>query len=510
MPLRVRFLTHQAIRDHWTVIESPIENWKFYYRPPWLMVLHLLQVCGVLLVYSQVALPCIKNTFMARRTFVSHLCPDSEIFKPIDDIGDILDFVTKFADNLDSLFHDSFLQLEFVEPHKPFGYLVQWRNGTTSEFFTLDINIELFYHVEELRIYSDFYSISPKSSTPGCTKWHVAAVYTRSLGSYTFYSAPHLVYTSCNESYMASIKRLPFHELLADKRIKKMNKIKTPQTKKSKSSSTTLISEPRNNFLSQKERLTIHQLKNKYLVGAKLSQYTKLSSLMSYILVASFVCVIMLLSSIVERLHQHSKWLISDPQYKDLDLYEQIHYSLGFWHIIQFFTEVLLLCCSVFILYDSNSMTQYMSVSSLKSFAFGFFFTLASSCRWFIYTPRMYQLIRIIRVSFSRIINIFIGLSPFVASLMFLGAFLFGFVSDISKSFFRFIQLFVGVTFGDDLFNIYSYYTDASDLYTTMSFFYVTLVTMLATYICFPAFTASISFLHKTEVVPVEEREAEE
>ena len=70
--------------------------------------------------------------------------------------------------------------------------------------------------------------------------------------------------------------------------------------------------------------------------------------------------------------------------------------------------------------------------------------------------------------------------------------------------------MFVGVMFGDDLFHMFSYYTDGTDMFNTLAFFYITCVAILAGYICFPSFTSTISFLHKTKVVPDEEREAVE
>jgi hypothetical protein len=115
---------------------------------------------------------------------------------------------------------------------------------------------------------------------------------------------------------------------------------------------------------------------------------------------------------------------------------------------------------------------------------------------------KTYELVLIIRVSFMRLLSIFFGLLPLICALMMVGLFLFGLVSDISKTYYRFVQLFLGLIFGDDMYAVYSYYTDGTDVYTYLAFVYVTATGIVAGYIFFPAFTATISHLRHTEVVP--------
>jgi hypothetical protein len=90
---------------------------------------------------------------------------------------------------------------------------------------------------------------------------------------------------------------------------------------------------------------------------------------------------------------------------------------------------------------------------------------------------------------------------------MFFGIFAFGFISDISASFQRFFRCFYGLIFGDEVYDTYGFFSDQSPFYEAISFVYGTVMVILAAYVFFPAFTATITFLHKHEVVPIQQAE---
>jgi hypothetical protein len=148
-------------------------------------------------------------------------------------------------------------------------------------------------------------------------------------------------------------------------------------------------------------------------------------------------------------------------------------------------------------------MTQFVSMLGLRVFSCGFFAASFVACRWFVFKLECYELVLIIRVSFSRLVSVLAGLLPLICALMMTGLFLFGLVSDISKAYYRFIQLFLGLIFGDEMFAVYSYYSDGSDVYNYMAFVFVMATSIVAGYIFFPAFTATISSLRMREVVPI-------
>lgn len=454
MTIKFKLVHHLKPKKHWSYVFNPGFLWKYYFKPPWLLFFHFLETCLMIYIYIKVILPMVRNIFMAQKTFTVNLCPDIDYNKPYSNIEVINDFIETFQINLDKLMRFSFLNLEFVDEDKPFEFIEYWSNGTISRSSEAIIDLDMFYHIEQFVILTEFYSFSRRSSVNGCTKWKIASVFSRTVGGCTFTSYKHVERYHCPQVF--TINDDENHQL-----IMKYNQVR----------------------------------------GLQLSQAKILRKNSTILLFISILNIFIIFSMIVHKTKQHLLWYQSDPDYKDLDMYSQIHFSFGYWFPLHLIAEICMFVCSIKLLIECEEITQYVSTSTLYFFAFSFLFTVLINLRSFVYVPKLYQLISIIRVCFRHIINIFIGLSPLVVGTMFFGSFFFGFVSDISKSFMRFLQLFIGVTFGDDLFYVFTYYTDGSNTLDTLAFFYVTFIAILAGYICFPAFTATISHLHKTEIL---------
>ncbi|EAY20422.1 hypothetical protein TVAG_110340 [Trichomonas vaginalis G3] len=411
------------------------------------------------------------------------------------------------------------MQLYLVNEYDPYRFEVDWKNGTSNSYLDFDIHLGTFHHISTFKLSTDFYSVSPHSSIPGCTKWHVASIIMPNDGSYTYTSAPIVTRDRCPETFMEIITEKPksstssYRSITSTpnpnrKYLYRNEEKKSASFIKSNSKSTTpsIKRTTRSRSLSMHRKITA-DFPSDLLPNTQIPQSLILQRNTISLCVLSFIGTVYLAIYFYRHIKQHNQWHSTDSIYKDLTLYDQLHFSLGFWNPLHLLTEALLFSCSIFCLIQSQRMTQYPSYQMLIYFAFAFLSTYVVACRWFIYTPRLYQLIRIIRVVMMQIITIIIGLSPLVVGLMFFGSFFFGFVSDISRSFFRFFQMFVGATFGDDLFFMFTYYTDGTDLFNLLALIYVTAVAIVAGYICFPSFTSTISVLHKTVVIPVEERE---
>jgi hypothetical protein len=212
---------------------------------------------------------------------------------------------------------------------------------------------------------------------------------------------------------------------------------------------------------------------------------------------------ILLFLEIVRSIGRHRLWRNMREGFPFLTRYQQIHYSIGFWAPIHLLMDIILIVTSAYLWHESTIMTAFVSMWGLRVFSFGFFAGCFVACRWFSFKLEFYELVLIMRVSFSKLVSVLAGLLPLICALMMIGLFLFGLVSDISKTYYRFIQLFLGLIFGDDMYAVYSYYTDGSDAYNYMAFVFVTAIGVVAGYIFFPAFTATISSLRTSEVVPI-------
>ena len=99
MVLRFRLVRRPSASHHWTREENPAAEWKQEYKPPWLMIFHILELCTLLIIYFSIVLPSIENSFLAQNVFKGELCPDKEYRQPYDDLNDIHEFIENFNDN---------------------------------------------------------------------------------------------------------------------------------------------------------------------------------------------------------------------------------------------------------------------------------------------------------------------------------------------------------------------------------------------------------------------------
>ena len=451
MPLRVRFLSRTDGERSWSQAKSLMHSWRTNFLAPWLLVQHVAEICVLATIFVEIITPIIHSTFLIRSMFQNSLCPEIDLHHPFSRLSAIQSFVDDvFLPNLNSFVNDSFATIALVDPNVPHLFTVTWSNGTVADYPDVDLTMDLFRHIDNLRISTNLYYVQDRSSLVGCTEWFVATDVRKTSGSYTFSAAPVIKRSNCpSEFYSHIFKR------------------------------------------------------------EKLSQVHALSTLAVSLIMLSAVGGINLIVGLVQRWRLHMKWRQTDSSYRDLPLYDQIHHSIGFWHPLHLVTEIILVAVSAFLFIEAKNMTQFVSIVALRIFAVGVFMSFWMACRWFSFSPKTYELVLIMRVSFTRLINIFVGLLPLICAFMMVGLFLFGLVSDISRSYYRFLQLFFGLIFGDDMYGVYEYYTDGTDVYTYMAFVYVTATGILAGYIFFPAFTATISFLREHEVVPLEEGDEE-
>jgi hypothetical protein len=447
MPLRVRFVSNEDGEVIWHHPRKLFRRWKEYYLPPLLLLVHFCELYLLLSILFRLVEPMVTKTFLIRSMFVDELCPPIDLNRPFSRLSDIQDYIDdQWPDNFAEILNDSFMNVTLVDPTVPYGFTVSWANGTTLFYPSLDITIELFQHIDSLLLFTNLNVLVQSGTFPGCTHWGVGTSIHKSPGSYTFTASPVINRTECSQKMMASFSS------------------ETPQ--------------------------------------AALLGHLSLSLFVLAVIGACSLAV-----QLRKRLQRHNAWRADDPGYRDCPAYEQIHYSIGFWHPIHFVMELILVGTAGELIWEARKMTQYVSMWGMRIFSIGFFAACFIACQWFRFSMKTYELVLIIRVSFMRLVSILIGLLPLICALMMIGLFLFGLVSDISKTYYRFVQLFLGLIFGDDMYAVYSYYTDGTPVYTYMAFVYVTATGIVAGYIFFPAFTATISHLRHKEVVPIVEGE---
>lgn len=495
MPFRLRFVSNPNPEKFWYERDKSMQRWKFYYRPPWVLLIHLLEIIVLFIILFRLIFPNVRDSFLIRSMFAQKLSFDIDLNVPISRVSDVADFIDNFNDNLDDFINGSFMHIFYANPDKPYDFIITWINGTTTSFSELAITTELFRHISKLRVETYLYYVLPRSEYKGCTKWDIATEIVKSEGSYTFYAAPYISRDHCPDSFMKQISYPTNRSTFYKQKINEFNQIKFKA-------------------IYDKNKLNKHiQLFDSDLVpllpDERLPQSAELENLAGCLVILSIAGTIALSTSLYHRWKNHIKWRANDPMYRDLEVYEQIHHSLGFWHPLHLIMEIILFATSIVLLDESQHMTQFLSIRSIHVFAVGFFLTVCIAPRWFILWPNVYQVVLIIRVAFTRLVSTFIGLLPIICAFMMLAVFLFGLVSDITKNYYRYLQLFFGLVFGDDTYNIFSYFSDGTLLYDILSLFFTMFIALLAGYIFFPAFTATISFLRSKEVLVIQQKDSE-
>lgn len=513
MPLKIRLVHHVKPKKQWYRASKPMERWKNYFMPPWLLIIHFSEILILFTILFRLIIPNVRDTFLIRSMFAQNLCFDIDLHVPISRISDIDDFIQNFNNNLELFVSGSFMHIYYVNQDKPYDFLVTWTNGTTTSTLDVAITTDFFRHITKFRVETSLYFVLPNSKYKGCTKWVIATEIIKSEGSYTFSAAPCISRSKCPKSFMdqityqSSMKEKQIEILNERNRIKyqlyleKHKKGDQQSVESGVSLDDSSYSKLRNAKVSDPIPLLPDEI---------LKQASDLENYAGNLVFLSIAGTITLIFSLKHRWRHHTRWRQKDPVYRDLEVYEQIHLSLGFWHPLHFVMEIILLATSIVLLVESQVMTQFISLKSMQVYAVGFFLTVCIAPRWFILWPNVYQVVLIIRVAFTRLVSTFVGLLPIICAFMMFAVFLFGLVSDITKNYYRYMQLFLGLVFGDDTYNIFGYFSDGTLLYDILSFFFTMLIALLAGYIFFPAFTATISFLRSKEVIVIQEKKSDD
>ena len=391
------------------------------------------------------------------------------------------------------------MYIYYVNQDKPYDFLITWSNGTTTSSINISITTDFFRHISKFRVETSLYFVLPHSNFKGCTKWNVATEIIKSEGSYTFSAAPCISRSRCPKSFMEQITIKDYMKIDQKKILSERNRLKYIQ----------YVEKYKNN--DEQHSINIASLSDPIplLPDETLKQASDLENYSGCLFFLSLAGTITLFLSVIKRWRHHKEWRQKDPVFRDLEVVEQIHLSLGFWHPLHFVMEAFLLAASVVLLVESQKMTQFISMISIQIFAVAFFLTVCIAPRWFILWPNVYQVVLIIRVAFTRLVSTFVGLLPIICAFMMFAVFLFGLVSDITKNYYRYMQLFLGLVFGDDTYNIFSYFSNGTLTYDVLSFFFTMLIALLAGYIFFPSFTATISFLRSKEVIVIQEKKSD-
>lgn len=495
MVLKLRLVLFPSEGDQEKVTHSPFTLWKKYYRPPWVFLCHIIQVILILWIYFVLVNPTVTKLYIIRKMFLTLMFPDTDDSIPFASIQELQTAIDTFLDNIDAVLKNSFQYMYFTNPDYPIVFHIHWQNGSVSTYTTLDINIDLFRHIKSFDLSCTFMLIDTDGTYTGCTQWELIFNVKVALGSYFFYLEPTFNRHVCSNSvvsnydrnlvYPSSFKRLNSNNLKYGPMPKMFDHNHSNIRIKAQAEIPTYDSNPSTLPHFKRQNLYFYHM------------FVKFGSLL---LIISFVDMITIWLQLIKSFIKHRYLLKTNPEYGDLDPYEQFHSTIGFWTPIFVLTEIVMVVMSIVFLADSQTITQYLPKSSTFLYGISSLLLITTTVRWLHAYPPCYALVFIIRQAFIKLMLIVIGIAPIVLALVFVSIFLFGFVGEITESMVILVETLLSVTFGDMINDFYAAFTDGTLLYNILSFIYATISVAIVMWLFFTSFTAQMTSLYAEQI----------
>ena len=408
---------------------------------------------------------------------------DDDSFASVEEIQEQLD---NFLENIQNAYEDSFQDFYFADPSNPIIFHVEWLNGTVSSYNnTFDFNAELFRHITSFDATCNFYLMVQDGSITGCTQWTLVFRVVIATGSYLFHRAPSFQYSYCPNTIVNNDDSPSLGH--------------TNYSLQNIEISSRVVGFKNSTFkFHAKDSQTIPHFKR-----SNLALYPQLVRYGYLLLFLAVIHLALLIANIINSFLHHRLKLKKDVMYRILDPYEQFHSTIGFWPFVLLFAEIFAVLAGIWFLRDSQAFTQYPRLPTIILFGFSSFFLIAALVRLLQYYPQAYSTALIVRQVFVKLMLIIVSILPIILSLMFVGIFIFSFVSDLSEKFVILCESFLSVTFGDMISDFYASFTDNTELYNILSFIYVTLAVAIVMWLFFTSFTAQVSYIYSDQVSPI-------
>jgi hypothetical protein len=430
------------------------------------------------------------------------------------------DALDVYLNAVERIFVESLQDFYFTYPDQPVVARIFWRNGTMTTSPVLTIDIGMFEHLNSFDVVADFMLMTTDDSLSGCTRWITSFTVTMLRGSYLFGISPSLKHGLCPSSVIESLSPdvLDSHVTPG---IKSHINITTKSHVNMEAQIASVIDELKRGTYKMREfpqhshnvgtplqyKRAINALPPAvlppYLSRTDLSLYRPIARLGITLLFFSGVHLFVVIVSFGRSFILHGQLKAGSAEYSELDAYEQFHSVIGFWTPLSLLSSVLCVVASALLLLDLGSMTQFPSQAAIRSFGIASLFAIITGIRWLGALPACYGVVLIIRQAFVGLMLILLGIAPVVFGMMFVGIFLFGFVSDISGSMVNLIQALISIIFGDNLSQFYEEFTDRSGIYNLLSVVFMSCAVALGMWLFMTLFTAEMVVIYQKNVAPL-------
>lgn len=422
----------------------------------------------------------------------------------------------------------------------------------------MEFDLQFFYHLSSITISLDFYVFSKSPNVQGCSRWQIQSEIYADEGFSQFSIIPSIDRIQCNNSFIATkaqmkkfsqkIKQLELkiknetaslknqenqeksrkkpHRSINPSFKKEISKIKKRRMKR-KTKKTPKYKKHYNLHLKQKDpsinksifnlkpkdimnidKFYIQKSKNKFqddddhiIYQNSLKIYRTTKHLSIILSATSFLHLIIMCCRFRSQFKKHIELTVTNNDYRQIPTIAQFHYTIGFWPMIDFISTIVVLSSSIYLFYDTFSMTQFPSQGAIEFMSAGMFISFIRFNQWFgSYLP-FYQLIIILREAFMRLFYLVVSILPIVTGLSLFGIFIFGFIEDSYQTFRYLVQRMITSGMGDSIDDFFIITDDSTDFTAWLSFFYVGIITALGMWIVFTSCIATVSYVHHNSIL---------
>jgi len=496
MVLKVFLLTHSSPNKQETDIYKVLDHWKIYYRPPWVLLIHMMELICLFFFSTMIISPTIDGLYHNRLMITKQLYPNREDIVPFSSIDEITETFSLLLDNLEKLSKKSFANLHFVDDKRPYYIETIWKNGTTSISPVFSFSPVLFHHSDEVLLKTSFYTYANDSTVSGCTIWHVSISLNRPAGSYCFQSTPQFIRSHCASHIvsddMSVDDGVSTKPILRERMATRYHRVRIRYDDNRAQTDSMIISEIAKHIEDRTLEYYTPPTPDKtkpFFYRKYLTLFLPMQRFGIVLLVLSTVSFILMFFNLRVLFNFHHIKLQTDSSYKDLEPSEQFHSTIGLWNTFFLIKSVIEVGFSSSVLYELKNFSQYPSTKVMGLFGVSGFFTVFCTLRYFIQWKKSYRVILILKHSIAKILTTLIGQAPILMGFMFVAVFMFGFISTYTESF---VTLFISVLaliFGDNVYGVFNEFTDGSAKYNRIAFIYVSSLIAVMIWVFFTSYT---------------------
>lgn len=501
MVLRIYLLKQSGTLPATSSISSALNKWCRYYMPPWTFLFHILEIISIIFFCNNIISPTIDGVYHMRKEFTDLFFSDHDESKPFNQINDISDFIDTFKTNIEKFSKDSFANMQFLNEDQPYTVKIRWKNGTATDYFSVDVTAELFNHIQDIDFSMNFITYSNDTDVVGCTEWKMDLLIGTRNGGYEFLPTYIFQRTYCRGkiSYQrGEMKNLSRNRIYGHNEVFSYRTDRVRYDHNREDYDKNLIKEVQeaikqgtlNEYVPPKHEV-VKDTFNCFI----LSLYPPMQRFSIIFVVIGILGFYMSSITIVDSFAIHKMRLAYDGVYKEYSSFDQFHTSIGLWNTLFLLKSIFTLAFSIFVIVDTNTISQYPQNKTLYAFGISAFFSISCFIRWMMYWPKIYRIVNLIVNGARMLMMMIISQIPFLFALMFSAIYLFGFVANATDSIVKLLKLFIAFIFGDSLYGNYTEFSDGSSAYNTMSFVFNSCLISVLIWLFFTSYTGLITWV---------------